>query len=146
MALSRGRDRRFPPRKVVGWPMSGRITEKAAIDAIGRAVGREGPPDGGGLVFHDGQGAQCASRSLRRCLDSHGIVQSASRPGTPPDNAVAESFFETLKRESMEGRSYGTGDEAKRGIFKYIEPYYDRVRMHSSLVCMSPAEYERQYA
>ena len=133
-------------RKVAGRSMSGRITGKVAIGAIGRAVGREGPPDGGGLVFHDGQGAQCASRSLRRCLDSHGIVQSASRPGTPPDNAVAESFFETLKRESMEGRSYGTGDEAKRGIFKYIEPYYDRVRMHSSLVCMSPAEYERQYA
>lgn len=133
-------------RKVVGRSMSGRITEKAAIDAIGRAVGREGPPDGGGLVFHDGQGAQCASRSFRRCLDSHGTAKSASRPGTPPDNAVAEPFFETLKRESMEGRSYGTGDEAKRGIFKHMEPYCNRARMHSALDCMPPAEHERQYA
>lgn len=133
-------------RKVVGWSMSERITEKVAIDAMGQAVGREGPPDDGGLVFHDDQGARHASRSFRRCLDSHGIVQSASRPGTPLDNAVAESFFKTLKRELAEGRSYGTRDEAKQDIFKYIELYYNRVRMHSALGCMSPVEYERQYA
>ena len=123
-----------------------RITGKVAIDAIGQAVGREGPPDDGSLVFHDDQGAQYTSRSFQRCLGSHGIAQSASRPGTPLDNAVAESSFRTLKRESMEGRSYGTGDEAKRDIFKRIEPYYDRVRMHSTLGYMSPVEYERQYA
>ena len=75
--------------------MSERIAEKVAIDAIEQAVGREGPLDDGSLVFHDGQGAQYTSRSLRRCLDSHGIVQSASRPGTPLDDAVAESFFKT---------------------------------------------------
>ena len=126
--------------------MSERIAGKVAIGAIGRAVGREGPPDDGSLVFHDGQGARHASRSFRRCLGSHGIAQSASRPGTPLDNAVAESSFRTLKRESAEGRSYGTGDEAKRDIFKRIEPYYDRVRMHPALGCMSPVEYERQYA
>ena len=133
-------------RKVVGWSMSERITEKVAIDAMEQAVGREGPPDDGSLVFHDDQGAQYTSRSFQRCLDSHGRVQSVSRPGTPLDNAVAESSFRTLKRESMEGRSYGTGDEAKRDIFKRIEPYYDRVRMHSTLGYMSPVEYERQYA
>lgn len=133
-------------RKVVGWSMSGRMTEKVAIDAIGRAAGREGPPDDGGLVFHDGQGAQCTSRSFRRCLDSHGVVQSASRPGTPLDNAAAESFFKTLKRELVKERSYGTRDEAKQDIFKYIELYYNRVRMHSPLGYMSPVEYERQYA
>ena len=133
-------------RKVVGWSMSERITEKVAIDAMGQAVGREGPPDDGGLVFHDDQGARHASRSFRRCLDSHGIVQSASRPGTPLGNAVAESFFKTLKRELAEGRSYGTRDEAKQDIFKYIELYYNRVRMHSTLDYMSPVEYERQYA
>ena len=133
-------------RKVVGWSMSERITGKVAIDAMGQAVGREGPPDDGGLVFHDDQGARHASRSFRRCLDSHGIVQSASRPGTPLGNAVAESFFKTLKRELAEGRSYGTRDEAKQDIFKYIELYCNRVRMHSALDCMSPVEYERQYA
>ncbi len=133
-------------RKAAGWPMSGRIAGKAAIDAIGRAVGGEGPPDGGGLVSHDGQGAQCASRSLRRCLGSHGIAQSASGPGTPPDDAVAESFSETPKGESVEGRSYGARDGAKRGIFKHIEPYRNRARMHSALDCMPPVEHERQHA
>ena len=68
-------------RKAVGWSMSERITEKVAIDAIEQAVGREDPPDDGGLVFHDDQGAQHAFRSFQRCLDSHGIVRSASRPG-----------------------------------------------------------------
>lgn len=133
-------------RKVVGWSMSERITEKVAIDATEQAVGREGPPDDGSLVFHDDQGAQYTSRSFQRCLDSHGIVQSVSRPGTPLDNAVAESFFKTLKRELVKERSYGTRDEAKQDIFKYIELYYNRVRMHSTLGYMSPVEYERQYA
>lgn len=133
-------------RKVVGWSMSERITEKVAIDAMEQAVGREGPPDDGSLVFHDAQGAQYTSRSFQRCLDSHGIVQSVSRPGTPLDNAVAESFFKTLKRELVKERGYGTRDEAKQDIFKYIELYYNRVRMHSTLGYMSPVEYERQYA
>ena len=133
-------------RKAVGRSMSERIAEKVAVDAIGQAIGREGPPDDGGLVFRDDQGAQHASRSFQRCLDSHGAVQSASRPGTPPGNAVAESFFKTLKRESAEERGYGTRDEAKQDIFKHIEPYCNRVRMHSTLGYMSPVEYERQYA
>lgn len=133
-------------RKAVGRSMSERVTEKVAIDGIGQAVGREGPPDDDGLVFHDDQGAQHASRSFQRCLDSHGIVQSVSRPGTPLDNAVAESFFKTLKRELVEERGYGTRDEVEQGIFKYIEPYYNRVRTHSTLGYMSPVEYERQYA
>lgn len=75
-----------------------------------------------------------------------GIAQSASRPGTPLDNAVAEPFFKTLKRESVKERSYRTRNEAKQDIFKRIELYYNRVRMHSTLGYMSPVEYERQYA
>ena len=133
-------------RKAVGRSMFERRTEKVAIDAIEQAVGREDPPDDGGLVFHDDQGAQHASRSFQRCLDSHGIVRSVSRPGTPPDNAVAESFFKTLKRELAEERSYGTRDEAEQDIFKHIELYCSRARMHSALGYMSPVEYERQYA
>ena len=134
------------PRKAVGRSMSERITEKVAIDAMGQAVGREGPPDDGGPAFHDDQGARYASRSLQRCLGSHGTVQSVSRPGAPLDNAVAESFFKTLKRELVEEGSYGTRDEAKQDIFKYIEPCCNRVRMHSTPGYMSPVEYERQYA
>lgn len=95
-------------RKVAGRSMSERITERVAIDAMGQAVSREGPPDDGSLVFHDGQGARYASRSLQRRLGSHGIVQAVSRPGTPPGDAAAESFFKTLKGELVEERSYGT--------------------------------------
>ena len=130
----------------MGWSMSGRMTEKPVADALERAVGRGSPPDGFSLVFHGDQGAQHASRSFRRCLDSHGIAQSASRPGTPLDNAAAESFSETLKGELVEGRSYGTRDGAKQDIFKYIKLYCNGVRMHSALGCMSPTEHERQYA
>ena len=133
-------------RKAVGRSMSERIAEKVAIDAIGQAVGREGPPDDVGLVFHDDQGAQDTSRSFQRCPDSHGIVRSASRPGTPPGNAVAGSLSKTLKRELAEERSYRARDEAKQDIFKHIELYCNRVRMHSTLGYMSPVEYERQYA
>lgn len=102
-------------RKAVGRPMSERITEKVAIDAIGQAVGREGPPGDDGIVFHDDQGAQRASRSFQRCLGSHGIARSASRPGTPLGNAVAESFFKTLKRELAEERGYGTRGRGQAG-------------------------------
>lgn len=133
-------------RKVVGWSMSDRITEKVAIDAIEQAVGRERPPDDGSLVFHDDQGAQYTSKAFRRCLDSHGITQSVSRPGTPLGNAVAESFFKTLKRELVKGRGYKTKGEAKQDIFKYIELYYNAVRMHSTLGYVSPVEYERRCA
>ncbi len=133
-------------RKVVGWSMSERITEKVAIDAIEQAVGREGPPDDGSPIFHDDQGVQYTSRSFQRCLGAHGITQSVSRPGTPLDNAVAESFFKTLKRELVKERSYKTREEAKQDVLKYIELYYNRVRMHSTLDYMSPVEYERQCA
>lgn len=75
------------------------------------------------------------------------MTQSVFRPGTPLDNAVvAESFFKTLKRELVKERRYETREEAKQDIFKYIELYYNRVRMHSYLGYMSPDEYERKCA
>ncbi|WP_329933802.1 IS3 family transposase [Slackia isoflavoniconvertens] len=74
------------------------------------------------------------------------MARSASRPGALPGNAVAESFFKTPKGELAEERRYGTRDEARQDIFKYIEFYCNRARMHSSLGYMSPVEYERQYA
>ncbi len=133
-------------RRVIGWSMSNRITEKIAIDAIEQAIGRENPPDDGSLVFHDDQGVQYTSRAYQKCLESHGIVQSVSRPGTPLDNAVAESFFKTLKRELVNEKRYKTRDEARQDIFKYIELYYNRVCLHSTLGYVSPAVYEHEYA
>lgn len=133
-------------RKVVGWSTSGRITEKPAIDALEQAVGREDPPDDFSLAFHDGQGSQYTSRAFQRRLESHGIAQSMSRPGNPWDNAVAESFFKTLKRELINDRRYKSRDEARQEVFKYIELYYNRQRLHSKNGYMAPCDLERDAA
>lgn len=133
-------------RKVVGWSMSGRITEKPAIDALEQAVGGEDPPDDFSLAFHDDRGSQYASRAFRRCLESHGIAQSMSRPGNPWDNAVAESFFKTLRRELINDRRYKTRDEARQEVLKHIELHYNRQRLHSKNGYVAPCDLERDAA
>lgn len=133
-------------RKVVGRSMSGRMTEKPVADALGQAVGREGPPDGFSLAFHDDQGSQHASRAFRRRPEPHGIARSMSRPGSPRDDALAESFFRTPEREPANGKGCKTGEEAKRDVFEYIEPYCNRQRMHSSIGCNAPCDLERDVA
>ena len=133
-------------RKVVGWSMSGRITEKLAIDALEQAVGREDPPDDFSLAFHDDRGSQYTSRAFQGCLESHGIARSMSRPGNPWGNAVAESFFKTLRRELMNDRRYKTGDEARQEVLKYVELYYNRQRLHSKNGYMAPCDLERDAA
>ena len=115
-------------------------------DALEQAVGRESPPDDFSLVFHDDQGSQYTSRAFQRCLESHGIAQSMSRPGNPWDNALAESFFKTLKRELVNGKGYKTREEAKQDVFKYIELYYSRQRMRSSIGYNAPCDLERDVA
>lgn len=130
-------------RKVVGWSMSGRMAERLVTDAPGQAVGGEGPPDDFSLVFHDDQGSQYTSRAFRRRLEPHGIAQSMSRPGNPWDNALAESFFKTLKRELVNGKGHKTREEAKQDVFKYIELYCNRRRMHSSIGYSAPCDLER---
>ncbi len=133
-------------REAVGRSMSGRITERLAMDALEQAVGREDPPDDFSLAFHDGQGSQYTSRAFQRCLESHGMAQSMSRPGNPWDNAVAESFFKTLKRELINDRRYKTRDEARQEAFKYIELYHNGQRLHSKNGYMAPCDLERDAA
>lgn len=128
-------------RKVMGWSMSGCMTEKLVADALEQAVGRESPPDDFSLVFRDDRGSQYTSRALQRCLESHGTAQSVSRPGNPWDNALAESFFKTPERELVNGR-----EEAKQDVFKYIELYYNRQRMHSSIGYNAPCDLEQDIA
>ena len=118
-------------RKVVGWSTSGRITERLAIDALDQAVGREGPPDDFSPVFRDGQGSRYASRAFQRRLESHGMARSMPRPGNPRDDAAAESLSKTLRREPMNGRRCKSRDEARQEVFKYIELYCNRRRLHS---------------
>ena len=130
----------------MGWSMSGRMTEKLVADALEQTVGGESPPGGFSLVFHDDQGSQHASRAFQRCLESHGTAQSMSRPGNPWDNALAESFFKTLKRELVNGKGCKTREEAKQDVLKYIEPCCNRQRMHSSIGYNAPCELERDIA
>lgn len=133
-------------RRVVGWSMSGRITEKPAIDALGQAVGREGPPDDFSLVFHDDQGSRYTSRAFQRCLESHGMAQSMSRPGNPRGDAVAESFSKALEREPVDDGRYESRDEARREAFRCIGLHCNRRRLHSKNGYMAPCDLERDAA
>ncbi|NTU88706.1 MAG: IS3 family transposase [Actinobacteria bacterium] len=108
-------------RKVVGWFRSRNMRENLVIDALEQAFGRESPKPG--LIFHDDQGAQSTSKAFQRTLGKHGIIQSVSRPGNPYDNAVAESFFKTLKRELKKGAIFEDHDQARQAILKSIELY-----------------------
>jgi putative transposase len=127
-------------RGVVGWSMSSRINRELALDALDMAVRRRNPMPG--LIHHSDRGSQYASGDYQRALESSGMLCSMSRKGDCWDNAVAESFFATLKRERVFHRRYRTRNEARRDIFQYIEVFYNRVRLHSTLGNLSPAQFE----
>jgi transposase InsO family protein len=127
-------------RSVVGWSMSDRLTTDLALKALGHALLRRRPA--AGLLFHSDRGSQYASEEFRRMLRRHGIVQSMSRAGDCYDNAVAESFFHTLKTEHVYFERYQTRSEARQSIFDYIEVFYNRQRRHSALGSVSPVAFE----
>ena len=126
--------------RIVGWSLSGRLTRALALSALEMAVGLRRP--GPGLIHHSDQGVQYACGDFQRLLARHQMVPSMSRRGNPYDNAVAESFFRTLKVELVYRRRFRTRAEAKAAIVEYIELFYNRRRLHSSLGYLSPAEYE----
>ncbi len=127
-------------RKVVGWAMSGRIDTALVVDALQMAFGRRRP--WAGLVHHSDRGSQYASHASRDLLKEHGMVCSMSGKGACLDNAVAERFFGSLKREWTSHRSYETRQEARDDIIEYIEMFYNSKRKHSYLGYVSPNEYE----
>jgi transposase InsO family protein len=126
-------------REVVGWSMSERIDRKLVVDALNMAVSRRRP--GAGLIHHSDRGSQYASREYQKALKSYGMVCSMSRKGDCWDNAVAESFFGTLKTELIHKRIYRTRQQARREVFEYIEVFYNRTRLHSTLGYRSPAQF-----
>jgi len=128
-------------RRVVGWSMSERVTRQLAIDALAMALSRRRPPRG--LIHHSDRGSQYASGDYRQMLDQHGIVCSMSRRGDCWDNAVAESFFATLKVELVYEREWETRVEARAEVFEYLEVFYNGERRHSSLGYVSPVAFER---
>jgi transposase InsO family protein len=127
-------------RRVVGFALSQRIDLKLALDALMMAIKQRQPPPG--LLHHSDRGSQYASYKYRQMLDQHEIVCSMSRLGDCWDNAVAESFFATLKVELVYQSQWRTRAEARSAIFEYIELYYNRRRKHSALGYRSPVEFE----
>ncbi|EOM5549075.1 IS3 family transposase [Escherichia coli] len=97
------------------------------------------------VLVHSDQGSQYTSHEWQSFLKSHGLEGSMSRRGNCHDNAVAESFFQLLKRERIKKKIYGTREEARSDIFDYIEMFYNSKRRHGSNNQMSPTEYENQY-
>lgn len=125
-------------RAIIGWAVSAVIDRNLVIAALEEAVKRRRPELG--LLFHSDRGSQYASDDHQKRLDAHGIICSMSRRGDCYDNAVMESWFGTLKTEL--GEDFENAFEAKRQLFDYIEVFYNRTRMHSSLGYVSPAEFE----
>lgn len=129
-------------RMVVGWSMSERLERSLVLDALSMAVGRRSP--GPGLIHHSDRGSQYASNDYQAALAQHKMLCSMSRKGDCWDNAVAESFFSTIKTELVYNRLFHTRNQARRDIFEYIEVFYNRVRLHSTLGYLSPAQFEVQ--
>lgn len=129
-------------RLAVGWAMSDRITDDLTLDALGMALARRRPPHG--LLHHSDRGSQYASGDYQRRLAQHGIVGSMSRRGNCWDNAVAESFFATIKVELVHEAAWATRAAARAELVEYLEVFYNGQRRHSALGYLSPRAFERQ--
>jgi putative transposase len=127
-------------RKVVGWAMADHLRSGLCLDALGMALGRRRPAEG--LVHHSDRGVQYACGEYRDLLRSQGITCSMSRRGDCYDNAAVESFFKTLKVELVYHEHYATREQARRSVFEYVEVFYNRKRLHSSLGYVSPERFE----
>jgi transposase InsO family protein len=130
-------------RRVVGWSMSDRITRQLTLDALSMGLQARTPP--AGLLHHSDRGSQYACADYRAALASAGIECSMSRKGDCWDNAVAESFFATLKTELVHEANWATRAQARSAIFEYLEVFYNRRRIHSSIGYVSPEEFELKY-
>lgn len=130
-------------RKVVGWALDSVMPTKLTKSALSMAIGRCNPS--AGLIFHSDRGVQYASFEYQEYLRQHKMIQSMSAKGDCYDNACAESFFATLKKELIHGRKFKTRVEAKQAVINYIETWYNSRRLHSTLGYMSPNEFEREY-
>jgi len=129
-------------RAVVGWAMDSRMKSDLVVSALNMALDRRIPADG--LIHHSDRGVQYAAAPFQNLLDENGIVCSMSRKGNCYDNAVQESFYHSLKTELVHHEHYRTREQAKTSIFDYIEVFYNRSRLHSSLGYVSPLMFEAQ--
>ena len=130
-------------RKVVGFAVADHMHTSLIIEALDMAITHRRPP--AGVIFHSDRGSQYTSRAFDRYCTSHGVRRSMGRTGICYDNAVAESFFATYKKELIHTRPWTTLTAVKQATFDWIETYYNTVRRHSTLDYLTPAEYELGY-
>ncbi len=128
-------------RKVVGWSMGEHMRAELVADALSMAVGRRRP--GKGLIHHSDHGSQYTSLEFGRTLQQAGILPSMGSVGDAYDNAMAESFVSTLKRELIDRDVWPTREASRLAIFEYIEVFYNRSRLHSSIGYLSPVQFEQ---
>ena len=129
-------------RKIVGWSLARNMAVVLVKDALAMAIGRRKPGDG--LIHHSDRGIQYACDEYRRLLQNQGMISSMSRSGNCLDNAVAESFFHTLKKECLMNWRDMSAEEVKHDIVDYIEMFYNSQRLHSFNGYLSPNDFERE--
>ena len=127
-------------RRIVGWAMGNRINRHLPLRALHMAAQRRRPPPG--LIHHSDRGNQYASGDYQKALKKYGMICSMSRKGNCYDNAPMESWFHTLKVELVQDQKYATRREAMAEIFEYMEVFYNRQRIHTSIGGLTPSEYE----
>jgi len=130
-------------RQVVCWSMQSRIDRELVLSALLMALWRRKPTQP--VLVHSDQGSQFSSEDWQAFLKAHNLVGSMSRRGNCHDNAVAESFFQLLKRERIRRRTYNTREYARQDVFDYIEMFYNPIRRHSHNNGISPAQFEQQF-
>lgn len=130
-------------RKVIGWSLQSTLTKQLVCDALMMALWRRGFPRG--VLFHSDRGSQYCSHDYQNRLKHYGLTCSMSRKGNCWDNAVAESFFHSIKTELIYHERYATRENAKQSIFHYIEVYYNKLRRHSTIGSLAPESFENQF-
>jgi len=130
-------------RRIVGWAMGPVADAPLVAQALRMAVSQRRP--GEGIVFHSDRGCQFTAVTFGSACRAHGIMQSNSGKGSPYDNAAKESFFASLEKERLRRRTFATMEQARSSVFQYIEEFYNRRRLHSTLGYRTPDELERDH-
>jgi len=130
-------------RKIVGWALDSHMREGLILEALDMAISHRAIKRD--TLIHSDRGVQYRGNEYQEALRAHGLRASMSRKGNCWDNAVMESFFSRLKVELLYAENYRTVEEARSGVFEYIELFYNRTRRHSAIGYVSPHDYERQY-
>ena len=130
-------------REVVGWSIAKTMKAELVCDALEKALASK--PRESSLIFHSDRGSQYGSKKFRQLLARHAVTQSMSRRANPYDNAWTESFMGTLKLEEVQDVCYLDADDARRAIFRYVDGYYNTLRLHSSIGYRKPLEYFKSF-